>query len=251
MPAALASQPHRPISQLYCKRLAPENAGAFLNASPDHVGWQINLNKVRDDKAIFDAAIASSQAIARLLRDRGVKSVFLAHPSTAADELVAIVRAVAPDIFLASAERTPETLALVAKKTSAKIMVPIGIPVAGSILTGYDPLEEVERYRSLADWFTTDTINPSDAVDRFGCSGKTSDWAQLKNVVLSAPAPVVAAGGLSPENVADLWDQTRPAGFDAHTAVCTEGVPDEAKAVRFCDAVRALATTYEGPRDRV
>ena len=119
-------------------------------------------------------------------------------------------------------------------------MVPIGLPVPGTSLDGYDPLAEVRAYESIADWFTTDTINSSNETKAFGCSGNVTSVAQVCGVVNSTTRPVIVAGGMSGTNVADVWAICRPAGFDAHSAVCLEGVPNYERSKAFVDAVRAL-----------
>jgi len=229
-----------PLVQLYCKKLAPSNLDGFLHAEPDHVGWKVNLAKASHDD--LSRAAEAGAAMTRRLSSLGIISVFLLHPSTDAARMMALLDALRPDIFMASAERDVGTLmAVKASGLVGGIIVPVGIPVARNSLTTYDPVEEARRYAAVADWFTTDTITEADTPDRFGCSGRTSDWPALRAVVDAVSKPVVAAGGFTPGNVADLWRTCRPAGFDAHTSVCTDGLPDRAKSCAFATAVRALS----------
>lgn len=226
-----------PLVQLYCKKLDLRNVDAFLFAQPDHIGWQINLQKLGAPE--LDAAADLGGALAERLRSEGVRSVFLVHPSRDAAVLTPILERVRPDIFLASADRDLATLEEV-RAAGVEIMTPVGIPEPAASPEGYDPLSEARTQASVADWLTTDTITARDAVDRFGCSGRTSRWDVLATVVVEAGVPVVAAGGLTPGNVDELWRLCRPAGFDAHTSVCVDGLPDRDRAVDFTRAVRAL-----------
>lgn len=226
-----------PLVQLYCKKLKLEDLDGFLAAEPEHIGWQLNFGKLTGgDRA---RAVEASVKISDRLRAEGVRSVFLIHPSTDLDAISGAVSAIQPDIFLASAERDRETLAALAAG-GVSLMIPVGIPAASPI-ADYDPRAEAQSLSGLASWMTTDTINPEDSTKAFGCSGKTSDWPVMSEVIRSAPVPVVAAGGLNPNNVAALWGLCQPRGMDAHTAVCTDGRPDREKSIAFAKAVRALS----------
>lgn len=228
-----------PVVQLYCKKLDLANVEAFLHARPDHIGWQINLLKVGE--AGLAAAVDESARLVELLRTEDVVSVLLLHPCTDGDRLSRILERIGPDIFLSSAERTAEALDAVRASGAARsIMVPVGIPSGPGIAPGYDLMREVEAFAGQADWYTTDTITEADTPGRFGCSGQTSEWGSLAAVVERATRPVIAAGGMTAGNVRALWDICRPAGFDAHTSVCTGGIPDREKAVAFSRAVRKL-----------
>lgn len=230
----------RPIVQLYCKRLTLDNVEAFISADPDHVGWQLNLTKL--DGGLLEAAVEGSREIAARLKACGIVSVLLIHPSDDHRPMVGILDRVRPDIFLASASRSPATLRAVRSAGVATgLMVPVGIRREPEPRSTYDPQAEMAAYADATDWFTTDTITASDTPERFGCSGMTSDWDALARLVTSAPKPVVAAGGLTPANVASLWSICRPAGFDAHTSVCgIDGQPDPDKSRDFVRAVRDL-----------
>ena len=228
-----------PLSQLYCKRLSASNVEEFLWAQPDHVGWQINLSKLLPDE--LARAVDASRVVATRLKGTGVKSVLLLHPSNDPIAMKSVLDQVEPDIFLTSAQRSKNALA--ALRLSIKkcqFMVPIGIPVSQPGVPEYNPISEMLFYNDTCDWYTTDTITPSDSIDRFGCSGQTSDWSSLASVVRLSPHPVVVAGGLNPTNVADLWRLCQPKGFDAHTSVCSDGQPDRTKAKAFVEAVRGL-----------
>lgn len=227
-----------PLVQLYCKKLTIKNVGSFIAARPDHIGWQINLDKLAGQA--LDSAVSESAKLVGQLKNEGIRSVFLLHPSIDEARLGDILDRIQPDIFLASAARNRLALEEVARSSSCELMIPIGIPAPGVDKSKYDPVGEAIDLIDIADWFTTDTINEGDAVDRFGCSGKVSQWEKLAAIVRASSKPVIAAGGLTPENVGNLWELCHPAGFDAHSAVCTDGQPDIEKSKAFVNAVRHL-----------
>ncbi len=83
-----------------------------------------------------------------------------------------------------------------------------------------------------ADYFLLDAL----VEGQVGGTGQRFDWRLVAAADL--PAPVILAGGLTPENVATALTMARPAGVDVSTGVETEGRKDPAKIHRFVEAVR-------------
>lgn len=78
-------------------------------------------------------------------------------------------------------------------------------------------LNTVRETAPFVDAFITDTHNPKTGAD--GATGMTHDWSISAELVKKSPCPVILAGGLTSENVADAIKAVRPAGVDAHTGV--------------------------------
>ena len=78
-------------------------------------------------------------------------------------------------------------------------------------------LETIKNTEPFSDAFITDTYDQETGAS--GATGKTHDWQISKNIVNISKKPVIIAGGLNPENVAEAVRQTRPAGVDVHTGV--------------------------------
>jgi len=73
----------------------------------------------------------------------------------------------------------------------------------------------------------------------YGGSGVTADWSMAK--ALANHHPLLLAGGLTPENVADAVQQVRPWGVDVASGVESEpGRKDAAKMAAFVHAVRQI-----------
>jgi phosphoribosylanthranilate isomerase len=73
---------------------------------------------------------------------------------------------------------------------------------------------------------------------RRGGTGQTIDWVRAARV--AQQRPVILAGGLSPDNVADAIRQVRPRGVDVSSGVeRSPGIKDHARLAAFVRAVRS------------
>ena len=93
----------------------------------------------------------------------------------------------------------------------------------------------------LVDAFITDTFDP--ATGASGATGRTHDWRVSRRLVELSPRPLILAGGLTPDNVADAIRTVGPAGVDSHTGVEDgSGGKSPEKVARFvAEARRAFA----------
>lgn len=85
-------------------------------------------------------------------------------------------------------------------------------------------LKLVDDCAEYVDMFITDTFDPKTGAK--GATGLTHNWDVSAELVRRSPKPLMMAGGLNPENVADAIRAVRPAAVDAHTGL--EG-PDKRK----------------------
>lgn len=96
-------------------------------------------------------------------------------------------------------------------------------------------LEEIAASQSRAPAYVLDSYDP----DRLGGSGTAFNWMLAAEARARFGKPIVLAGGLDPDNVADAIAQVRPFAVDVSSGVEAEpGRKDHALLRAFIRAVR-------------
>jgi phosphoribosylanthranilate isomerase len=102
---------------------------------------------------------------------------------------------------------------------------------------------EARELVGRVDALLLDSGRPSAPRPELGGTGRTHDWQLSREVRDAVDLPVVLAGGLRSENVAQAIRTVRPAGVDLCTGVRTAGKLDAAKLEAFLtEAHQAFAT---------
>jgi phosphoribosylanthranilate isomerase len=99
------------------------------------------------------------------------------------------------------------------------------------------PWDDLERY---AAWgYLLDTHSAG----KLGGTGQTWDWHILGDAGRKSSHRLIIAGGLTPENVAQMVRPVRPWGVDVSSGVETRpGFKDHVKVERFIESVREAET---------
>ena len=106
-------------------------------------------------------------------------------------------------------------------------------------VTGSEAIAQARALERRADALILDTYDP--ATGRHGATGKTHDWSISHQIVAQVRTPVILAGGLTPDNVADAIRTVRPWGVDVHTGVeHADGRRDLDKLRRFIERAKAV-----------
>lgn len=153
-----------------------------------------------------------------------------------AGSILAIVSDVAPDMVQIHDDGPAEVVAAVADA---------GLPVVKALRIDIDALdpdpdEWIVRGREFAAAGAREILVDSKSSRRPAGTGIAVDRAFVRRVVEGVGVPVVLAGGLNPDNVAETIRDVRPAVVDVITGVEGPGhVKDPARVTAFVAAVRA------------
>ena len=156
-------------------------------------------------------------------------------------EIIRMARAVQPDILhLCSLEYTflPDDVRRLRDKLP-------DLPIMQAIsMTGPEALDTARAYQRVADYLILDTQAPD--IAGIGASGQTHDWDISREIVQEVNLPVILAGGLSPENVAQAIADVQPWGVDSltHTnQALPEGgfMKDLSKIAAFVEAAKGAS----------
>lgn len=109
----------------------------------------------------------------------------------------------------------------------------VGRPVIKAFRVGRDfSIEKCKEYP--VDWILLDSFTPG----QYGGTGMTFDWQSMKSFASQLPIPVMAAGGLTPENIGEAIFTLSPKGIDVSGGVETDGKKDDEKIRNFIIAAR-------------
>ena len=106
-------------------------------------------------------------------------------------------------------------------------------------VTGEEALAEARALERRVDAIILDTYDP--ATGRGGATGKTHDWTLSRRIVEGVRVPVILAGGLTPENVADAVRAVQPWAVDVHTGIeDTDGTRNLSKMRAFIERAKSV-----------
>jgi phosphoribosylanthranilate isomerase len=113
---------------------------------------------------------------------------------------------------------------------------------AVDVLAVVDPTDpDIDAYAEAADALLVDSVDAEGG----GGTGETHDWERTAAIVDSLSVPVVLAGGLTPENVAEAVATVDPFAVDTASGVESSG------GVKDHDAIRAFVDGATRPRGAV
>jgi phosphoribosylanthranilate isomerase len=110
---------------------------------------------------------------------------------------------------------SPAHVAMLKQKLPDSVIMR-SVPVSGE-----ESVAIAQSYEGLADYLLLDSYRPSDR--QIGALGITHDWSISRRIVELVHIPVILAGGLGPDNVAEAIRAVRPAGVDSKTKTDRDG----------------------------
>ena len=88
-----------------------------------------------------------------------------------------------------------------------------GVSMMRSVpVLGTESIEIALHYEGIADFLLLDSYRAAD--EQIGALGVTHDWSISRQIVERVRTPVILAGGLGPDNVAEAIRTVRPAGVE-------------------------------------
>lgn len=182
-------------------------AEMLIGCGVHHLGFPLVLGYHEEDLSVAEAATIVAALDARA-------TFFLITYLTAAEDIVDLCRRLGVAMVQLHGEMTPGDIA---RLRSAQP----DLRIVKSLIVGREsPAElavEVAATAAFVDAFITDTYDA--ATGASGATGKVHDWQISRHLVEISPKPVILAGGLNSDNVAEAIRIVRPAGVDVHTGI--------------------------------
>lgn len=152
-----------------------------------------------------------------------VTGVLVTMPETPEDA-IDLVATVAPDAVQLHGDLSPEQ--------AGAVVDGVSIPVIKAV--DADEPERCAAYDGVVDALLVDSVDAQGG----GGTGDTHDWERTREAIADVESPVLLAGGLTPENVAEAVATVGPFGVDVASGVERANLPDGADGRKDPDAVR-------------
>jgi len=183
-----------PADAAMVNALRPDNVGVVLDEGVDT--WdsvdEATMRSMLGELAnVTVVALSLATEGSRMLRTAAAVEPGIVHLARAADHM------------------TPEQVGSLRDKLDpVRMMVTIPVRDEGAIAIA-------QRFASVTDYLLLDTAHPETGI--VGATGFVHDWWMSRRIVEAVDVPVILAGGLGPENVADAIREVSPAGVDSET----------------------------------
>jgi phosphoribosylanthranilate isomerase len=178
-----------------------EDALAAVDAGADAVGCLVGLDYATPDRMDPAAARRIFEALPPF-----VSRVLVTH-RTGLAEVTALMRESGATVAQLHGE-----FPLVAI-SALREALPYAAIVKSVHVTGEATLAAALAAARVADAILLDTR----ALGRIGGTGVTHDWSISARIAAESPKPVILAGGLTPENVAEAIARVRPSAVDVNS----------------------------------
>ncbi|NHN41382.1 phosphoribosylanthranilate isomerase [Halorubellus sp. JP-L1] len=203
-----------------CGLTREADVDAAVDAGADAVGFVVDVPV--DTPREVDAA----RAVDLVERVPPFVTTVLVTMPSAPQRAVDLVERVQPDVVQCHGDLSAGDVAYLASRVDAHVLKAVDAA----------DVEAAQRYVDVVDALLVDSAD----ADGGGGTGETHDWTRTREAVADLDAPVVLAGGLNPENVADALDAVEPFGVDVASSVeARGGVKDHERMRAFLDAVAA------------
>jgi phosphoribosylanthranilate isomerase len=227
-PRNAAPSGRKMLTQIY-EISTPDEARSISEIGIDHIGVLAGKGEFPRELSLQ----AASRIAAAILPPSKLSLLFLTPDLSLIEQWgrqldPAIVHlGAAPELL------SPDDAAML-KSRLAGTLIMRSIPVVGET-----SIALARSYEGIADFLLLDSHRPSD--HQVGALGVTHDWSISRRIVELARIPIILAGGLGPDNVAEAIRAVRPAGVDSKTKTDQDGshAKDLARVRSFHEAARS------------
>ncbi|QDX40596.1 phosphoribosylanthranilate isomerase [Salarchaeum sp. JOR-1] len=190
------------------------DAAAAVDAGADALGFIVDVPVDTPRELDPERAAALAASVPPF-----VTTVLVTMPD-APDDAADLAARVRPDVLQVHGDVPATDLAALADGVDAKLVKTVDA----------DSPEDAARYDDAADALLVDSTDASGA----GGTGRTHDWTVTRDLAARLDSPIVLAGGLTPDNVAEAVETVRPFAVDVASGV------EESGGVKDHDAVAAF-----------
>ncbi|MFH1582438.1 MAG: phosphoribosylanthranilate isomerase [bacterium] len=180
----------------------PTEAKKLVEIGVDHIGVLVGKGKYPRELPVEEASVIFQ------LVPSSTKKVVLSL-SNDLEEISEIVEQLNPDILHLGISEEILPLSKVKeireKYPDLKIMRSIAVVDEESV-------KLAEQYEEIVDYLLLDTLK-----SQLGATGETHNWDISQKIVEAVKIPVILAGGLGSDNVAEAIRKVKPAGVDSKT----------------------------------
>ncbi len=90
-------------------------------------------------------------------------------------------------------------------------------------------VQQAIKVSHFVDAILLDSGNPNLKVKELGGTGRTHNWELSKKIRQQINIPLFLAGGITPQNIKQAYEQVKPFGIDLCSSVRTNGILDKNK----------------------
>lgn len=216
------------FTQIYSIQTA-EEALACIEAGADRIGVLVGVPGGKFPCAVNEE---TAKKIYDAMGERAVK--VLISVESQEEEVLLQAGRLKPDVLhlCANFSGNPQFRERMRKRLPGmKLMEAVGV-------VGPESIADAKKKAEYADILILDSV--SQTVPGVGAAGVVHDWAIDKEIVRSVSIPVILAGGLGPDNVAEAIRAVNPSGVDSLTK--TSVLVDGKLAAKDMDLVREFCS---------
>jgi phosphoribosylanthranilate isomerase len=216
------------LTQIYELSTA-EQAAAIAAIGVDHIGILVG-----DGEFPREQPVAAAATIAAAIRPPSrVSALFLGADLARIEQAARTLRPTLVHLGAAPWLLSPGDAARL-KRALPGVSIMRSVPV-----TGPEAIDIARAYDGMVDFLLLDSHRAADR--QIGALGITHDWTISRRIVETVRTPVILAGGIGPDNVAEAIRAVAPAGVDSKTKTDRDGghAKDLDRVRRFHEAAKA------------